>query len=90
MALHRIVDGIATLARTLEVTIQCLVPTLHGNDPGDEDINAIADRIRFIGDQGGRVRLVRLHTTARQPAHPEIGRVADDRLECIGQLLRSQ
>ncbi|MAE70947.1 MAG: radical SAM protein [Gemmatimonadetes bacterium] len=90
LALDRIVDGIATLARTLEVTIQCLVPTLHGSDPGDDEIVAIADRVRFIANQGGRVKLVQLHTTARRPAHPEIGRVSDDRLECIGQLLRTR
>ncbi len=90
LALQRIVEDIADFARSLEVTIQCLVPTLHGADPGDAEIIAIAERIRFIGARGGRVRLVQLHTTARRPAHPEIGRLDHRRLEEMAELLRGR
>ncbi len=90
LSLDRIVENIAELGRTLELTIQCLVPTLHGADPGDAEILAIAERIATIGARGARVRLVQLHTTARRPAHPEIGRVDDARLDEMAELLRGR
>jgi wyosine [tRNA(Phe)-imidazoG37] synthetase (radical SAM superfamily) len=88
--LENIVRNITRCARELEVTIQSLVPTLDGNDPGDEELRAIGRRVQEIVDAGGKVRLVQLYTTARKPSNPRIGMVEDERLDEMARLLQSE
>lgn len=88
LSLQRIVDNIALCARQLEVTIQSMIPTLDGKDPGETEMVAMAGRINEITGAGGNIRLVQVYTTARKPSNPRIGMVEDARLDELADKLR--
>ncbi len=90
VSLDRIVNNIATCAALLEVTIQSLIPTLDGKDPGEAEMAALGDRVNQIVQAGGRIRLVQVYTTARKPANPRIGMVEDARLDELADVLRER
>lgn len=84
LSLQRIVDNIALAGQQLEITVQSLFPTLDGNDPGDAEYEAYAERINEIQATGANLRLLQLYTTARRPAHERVGMIADSRMDEIG------
>jgi wyosine [tRNA(Phe)-imidazoG37] synthetase (radical SAM superfamily) len=87
VSLKRVVENITACARELEVTIQCLLPTRDGKDPGNAEALAIADRINEIRRGGGNLRLVQVYTTARRPAEDSIGMIEDARLDELAGLI---
>jgi wyosine [tRNA(Phe)-imidazoG37] synthetase (radical SAM superfamily) len=87
LQLSRMVTNIAKAAAHLEITIQCMVPTIDGRDPGEAEMQAIAGRIREI-EAAGKVRLVQVYTTARRPASDRIGMVPDARLNELAEVVR--
>lgn len=87
LQLSRIVSNVAEAAKHLEITIQCMVPTVDGRDPGEAEMQAIAGRIREI-EAAGKVRLVQIYTTARRPASDRIGMVPDARLNELADVVR--
>jgi wyosine [tRNA(Phe)-imidazoG37] synthetase (radical SAM superfamily) len=90
VSLKRIVENVTTCAKSLDVTIQSLIPTLDGRDPGEPEMAAIADRINEITGNGGRVRLVQVYTTARKPSNPRIGMIEDARLDELAEVVRER
>lgn len=84
LSLQRVVDNIALAARKLEITVQSLFPTLDGEDPGEAEFEAYAERINEIQATGARLRLLQIYTTARRPAQSRIGMIDDARLDEIG------
>jgi wyosine [tRNA(Phe)-imidazoG37] synthetase (radical SAM superfamily) len=90
VSLDAVTENITACARELEVTIQSLVPTLDGSDPGDDEVRAIARRVQGMADAGGRVRLIQLYTTARRPSNPRIGMVEDERMDEMAALMRQE
>lgn len=89
LQLSRMVSNIAKAAAGLDITIQCMVPTIDGQDPGHAEMQAIAARVNEIS-AAGTVRLVQIYTTARRPASDRIGMVADARLEDLAATVRQQ
>ena len=87
VSLKRVVENITLAARELEVTIQCLLPTRNGKDPGNAEALAIADRINEVRKGGGNLRLVQVYTTARRPAEHTIGMIEDKRLDELAGLI---
>jgi wyosine [tRNA(Phe)-imidazoG37] synthetase (radical SAM superfamily) len=90
VSLDAVTNNILACSRELEVTIQSLVPTLDGQDPGDAEIRALGERVEGIRRAGGRLRLLQLYTTARKPANERIGMIEDARLDEMGEILRQQ
>jgi hypothetical protein len=88
VSIEAVTDNILTCARDLEVIIQSLVPTLDGQDPGDDEIKALGSRVEGIRQAGGRLRLIQLYTTARKPSNARIDMIEDARLDEMGELLR--
>lgn len=90
VSLARIVSNITGLARQLEVTIQCMFPTLDGKDAGSDEAAAVADRVNEIVQAGGKVRLLQLYTTARKPSNPRVGMIEDVRLDELAGVMRAR
>lgn len=87
LSLQRVVDNIADAGKQLELTIQTLFPTVNGEDPGENEYAAYADRINEITAAGANLRLLQLYTTARRPAQDRIGMIDDARMDEIGAFI---
>ncbi|MCB9895158.1 MAG: radical SAM protein [Planctomycetes bacterium] len=90
LSLAKVVDSIAHAAEQLEITIQCLFPTIDGKDPGEAEASAVADRINEIQAKGGKLRLIQLYTTARRPATDRIGMIEDARLDELAGVIAAK
>lgn len=88
-SLDHVVENIAGLAKELDVTIQSLFPTVNGNAPDDNEINAYIKRLNDVIETGGKLKLIQIYTTARRPSEDEIGMVDDARLDEIGAQVRA-
>lgn len=87
--LKRIVDNIAAIARGRAVVIQTLLFRLDGAAPPPAEIEAYCDRLREILDSGGKIKLIQLHTIARQPQEPCASALADEELDAIAEKIRT-
>jgi wyosine [tRNA(Phe)-imidazoG37] synthetase (radical SAM superfamily) len=90
VSLQRVVENITLAARELEITIQCLLPTRDGKDPGEAEAAAIGERIAEIRRGGGNLRLVQVYTTARRPAEDSIGMIEDERLDELAAIIAAK
>jgi wyosine [tRNA(Phe)-imidazoG37] synthetase (radical SAM superfamily) len=90
LSLQRVVDNITQAGQQLELTIQTLFPTLDGDDPGEDEFAAYAERINEITAAGANLRLLQLYTTARRPAQQRIGMIDDARMDEIGAFIASK
>lgn len=90
VSLTRVANNIALAGQQLEITIQSLFPSVDGQDPGNAEFDAFADRINGIRGKGANLRLVQVYTTARRPATDRIGMIEDARLDEVGARIAGQ
>jgi wyosine [tRNA(Phe)-imidazoG37] synthetase (radical SAM superfamily) len=88
VTLGAIVDGIAEVARGRAVVIQSLFARLDGAGPSPEELAAYCGRLRDILAAGGKIKLVQVHTVARQPAEAAVGPLDDEQLRAIAGAIR--
>ena len=88
MTLEHVVDNILAVALGRPVVIQTLLARLDGAPPDDDELAAYCARLRKIVGNGGRIRLVQLHTIARPPAEACVAALADEQLEAIADTVR--
>jgi wyosine [tRNA(Phe)-imidazoG37] synthetase (radical SAM superfamily) len=62
----RVLENILACCRERPTVIQTLFMRVHGELPARAEIDAYASRLREIGEQGGRIKLVQLYTVARR------------------------
>ena len=68
--------------------IQTLLFALDGAPPPPEEIQAYCGRLRQILDGGGQIRLVQVHTIARNPAEASASPLADRDLDALADTIR--
>lgn len=66
--LAQILDNICQTARVRPVVIQSLWMNVYGSPPSDAEVDAFAQRLREIAQASGRIKLIQMHTIARQTA----------------------
>jgi len=86
--LRHVVDTIASAAQRHPVCIQSLWMRLHGEPPGESEVEAFGDRLMEIVTAGGRIPLVQVYTIARQPTESYVTPLAADELERIAARIR--
>lgn len=80
---RRVLDNIVEAARRAPLVLQCMFPTLDGQGPTDDEIDAWAARISEILSAGGQILEVQVYSVARRPADPRVGTLDVPRLERI-------
>jgi wyosine [tRNA(Phe)-imidazoG37] synthetase (radical SAM superfamily) len=85
--LQRILDNILLTARKRAIVIQTLLCRFEGQPTPDGEIEALADRLREILDNGGRISAVQLHTMARLPRDKRIGNLTPGELDRFAELI---
>ncbi len=87
--LATILDNITQTARIRPVVIQSLWMNVHGSPPPDAEVDAFAQRLRDILQAGGRLKLVQMHTIARQTAEPWVTSLDADLLNRLAERVRT-
>lgn len=89
VSLQTVLDNILETARVRPVVIQSLWMNVHGTPPAEDEVDAFANRLREIVAAGGAIRLVQMHTIARQTTEPWVTALPDDALGRLAGRVRA-
>ncbi len=87
-SLQHVLDNILAAARVRPLVLQSLFMRVHHVPPPPSEIDAYAERVRWILDNGGRLSLIQIYTVARQTAETYVAPLGDDELERIANAVR--
>lgn len=87
--LQKIVENILAASQICPLVVQSLWMTVHGRPPSPEEVDAFAQRLRWIVDHGGRIRLVQIYTVARRTAEAFVAPLTDVALNGIAERVRA-
>jgi len=90
MPLEHVLDNILAVSREREIVLQSIFMNVHGTPPTDPEISAFADRVRTLVENGARIRLVQMYTTARWTAERFVTPLADAPLDHMAEIVRSR
>ncbi|MGB0639940.1 MAG: radical SAM protein [Myxococcota bacterium] len=88
MSFQLILDNLSMAAQQYGVVVQSMFHTFDGVGPTDSEIEAWADRLSAVLDDGGTIRHVQVYSVARRPADASIGALELERLEFIADHAR--
>lgn len=86
--LAHILDNILTTARLRPVVIQSLFMRIDDQPPPTDEIAAYVERLRWLLQSGGQLKLVQVYTIARRPAESYVGKLSSTELEAIADAVR--
>lgn len=86
--LARILDNIVVTARVRPVVIQSLFMRIDDQPPPADEIAAYVERLRWLLESAGQLKLVQVYTVARQPAQPYVSKLSAKELETIAAAVR--
>lgn len=89
ITLDRIVENIAFVAQGRPILLQTLLMNLAGQPPSADEIAAYCGRVKQILSAGGKIKLIQVHTVARQPAEEIALPLTDDQLNGIADVIRA-
>lgn len=87
---QRILDNIASAARTRALVIQSLFMRIEDKPPSAAELEAFCDRLNEITQAGGQLQLVQIYTVARKPAESIVTPLADEEVDAIVELVRKR
>jgi len=85
---RRILDNLRDAAQRRPIVIQTLFSRLHDEPPSPAEIEAYCDRLQEIVAAGGRIKLVQIHTIARQPAETWAAPLASAEIDALADVVR--
>ena len=88
--LQTIIDNITAMAERNPIVLQTLFLKMHGEPLPEEELCAYIDRLKTIGQQGGRIKLLQLYTVARATAEPWVAPLADGELDAYAERVRNE
>ncbi len=88
VTLCQVMDNILALARKRPVVIQSLFPLLDGAEPGAEEIEQYAQRLRELKEAGANISLVQIYSAHRPAVHPHCGHLPLKSLSEIAKRVR--
>jgi wyosine [tRNA(Phe)-imidazoG37] synthetase (radical SAM superfamily) len=83
-----ILDNLLATARVRPIVIQSLFMRINNQLPATDEIATYVQRLRWLLDNGGQLKLVQVYTIARPPAQPEVGKLTPGELERIVESVR--
>ena len=88
VSLEKILANILLTARKRAVVIQSLFPSINGQEPPPEEIEAYAQRLKELKDAGAQISLVQIYSATRPTAHSECGHLPLKTLSRIARCVR--
>jgi wyosine [tRNA(Phe)-imidazoG37] synthetase (radical SAM superfamily) len=87
---EKVLANIVDAARRYEIVIQSCFMKVKGAGPSAVEIGEFVQRLREIGEQGGRIRLVQAYTVARNPALSIVSSLSPAEVDGIAQRVRTE
>ena len=88
VSLEKILANILLTARKRAVVIQSLFPSINGQEPPPEEIEAYAQRLKELKDAGAQISLVQIYSATRPTSHSECGHLPLRTLSRIARRVR--
>src|SRR5439155_1296048 len=73
VSLEKILANILLTARKRPVVIQSLFPSINGQEPPPEEVEAYAQRLKELKDAGAQISLVQIYSATRPTPHSDCG-----------------
>ena len=89
VSLEKILANILLVARKRRVVIQSLFPSINGEEPPPEEIEAYAQRLKELKDAGAQIPLVQIYSATRPTPHSECGHLPLKTLSRIARHVRT-
>jgi wyosine [tRNA(Phe)-imidazoG37] synthetase (radical SAM superfamily) len=86
--LTHVLDNLLVTARVRPIVIQSLFMRIHDRPPPAEEIADYVERLRWLLDNGGRLKLVQTYTVARKTAEPYVSKLSAAELASIADAIR--
>jgi wyosine [tRNA(Phe)-imidazoG37] synthetase (radical SAM superfamily) len=90
VSLRRILDNLRETARVRPIVIQTLFMRIREQSPPPKEIAAYCERLREILAGGGKIKLVQIHTVAREPAESFAAPLSDAEVDAIADRVRRE
>jgi len=87
---ERIVGNLTWAARRWPLVIQTLFVRIHHETPPEAEILAYCGVLRKLLAEGGRLKIIQLHTVARPPAEDFVASLEDAQLDSIAASVREK
>jgi wyosine [tRNA(Phe)-imidazoG37] synthetase (radical SAM superfamily) len=87
---RQILSNLQEAARGRPIVIQSLWMRIGGEPPPPAELAAYCDRLGEILAAGGQIKLVQVHTVARQPAEASVAALGNAEVDAIAELVRSR
>ncbi len=88
--LQHVIDGIIAASRVRPIVIQSLFLRWNGEGPNEAELAAYVSRLNEIQNAGGQIKGVQVYTIARTPAEESASALANDEVDHIVELVRTQ
>jgi wyosine [tRNA(Phe)-imidazoG37] synthetase (radical SAM superfamily) len=88
VSLERVRSNILELARIRPITIQSLFPSINGQDPPSEEIQAYVEQLLGLKRAGANITLVQIYSATRPTPHSECGHLSLKSLANIARIVR--
>jgi wyosine [tRNA(Phe)-imidazoG37] synthetase (radical SAM superfamily) len=85
---EKILSEILSLARQRPVIIQSLFPSINGEPPAAEEVEAFAQRLLELRNAGAHLPLVQIYSATRPTPHSECGHLRLRQLSHIARMVR--
>jgi wyosine [tRNA(Phe)-imidazoG37] synthetase (radical SAM superfamily) len=85
---QRILNNLREAAQTRPIVIQSLLLRMHDQPPPAAEVEAYCRRLEEIVAAGGRIKLVQVHTIARQPTEPWVAALTDAEVDALAAEVR--
>ena len=85
-----IVENIQAAAQKWPLVIQSLFMRIHGEAPPPEEIAAFCDILQDILKNGGKLKLIQIHTVARRPAEDYVTGLDNGEVDLIAAHVRDR
>jgi wyosine [tRNA(Phe)-imidazoG37] synthetase (radical SAM superfamily) len=86
----RILANVAEAAVARPIVIQSLFMRIRGVGPPPAEQEAYCQRLREIVAGGGKIKLVQVHTVARQPAESWVTPLVNEEVDALAELVRQR
>jgi len=85
---RQILDNLQEAAKARPLVIQSLFSRIDDRPPPPEEIEAYCGRLEEIIASGGQIRLVQIHTVAREPVESWVKPLAPDEIDALVERVR--
>ena len=86
----KILNNILHCARERETVIQSCFVRIKGKGPSFEQVSAYLARLKEIVKGGGKIKLVQVHTIARDPAYSIVSSLPDRDVDAIAERIKKE